>query len=190
MDLTEIKQRSAEIAISYTNGHLWARLTGTGTENELFDHCLRVHYLWGIIKEVREDTGVYYIGSEVISSAVISSVFHKLWHYNGQYNIDLDDAGVITVDNGDDITPPLKEGDVTPESDHYRAGTLRVGVGMNVVSFSSPLSTVNYRIQVYVSADSGYEQRNLVVSTKTTNGFVVNDVLEAGVLTYFCVIDL
>lgn len=196
-----IKEIGAQIAIQYTNGHVDARLRGTGQEGEIFDHCLRVHWLWGAIKEAHLSGAVLYVGSEIMDDADLTSIYHKLWHYNGIYaDVDLSDYPDITPDDGDggDNGEQGDEGGGTGgdggstvvDTDHYRADTVIVVPGTNTVTFSSPLPSTDYRIIVYVDSYTGYQQRNLVVGTKTAQGFTVTDVLEAGVLTYFCVIDL
>lgn len=184
-----LKEISAQIAIQYTNGHVYSRLRGTGEEGDIFDHCLRVHWLLGAIKEAHLVSGVLKIGSETLDDADLTTIYHKLWHYNGIYaDIDLTEFSDIVPDDGDE--PGDDPTIIVVTEDHYRADTVLVSSGVNTVTFSSPLPSTDYRIVVYVDCISGYQQRNLVVGTKTANGFTVTDVLEPGVLTYFCVIDL
>jgi len=192
--LDDIREGCAEIFVKFTNGWLDSKLRGTGKENALFYDSLRVSYLYGILSEVYLDGTTLYVGDTVVEDKEVETVFDKIWHYNGIYAIDLadyltntDTDGTIIPDDGDgDVVVP----GVTPVTDHYRSGTQVAVVGTNVIGFSSPLPSADYTIQVYVIGETGYQQTNLVVSTVTANGFVVTDVLEAGVLTYFCVIEL
>lgn len=184
-----LKENSARVLISYTNGYLDSKLRGTGEEGEIFEHCLRLHYLYGIMKEAYLNGGVTYVGNSTID---LTDVYHKIWHYSGIYeDVDLADYSDIEEDDGDG-EPPLKGGDTVSE-DHYRVGEVAVVAGANVVTFykngvASPFPNTNYQVDPWVEAYSGYMQRNLVV-TKMANGFIANDILEAGVLKYQAILN-
>lgn len=190
--LNYIKETSAAIVRQYTNGYVDSMLRGTWRTGDIFEHCLRLHYLWGILKEVQLVAGVLYVGSVVVSGASLQKIHTKIWHYNGIFaDVDLSDYSDVVVDDGDGGTTEDGDGGGTgTASDHYRSNDIVSVVGVNVVTFSSPLPSADYTVTVYNTGSSGYLQKNLVVSTKTANGFVCGDVLEAGVLTYFAVIDL
>lgn len=186
-----LKEKSAEIVIQYTNGLLDARLRGTIEYQDAYLHTMRLMYLWGVMKNSFLVGGVLYVGDTILSGTDLEGVYHKIWHYNGIYDgVDLSDYTAITPDDGDGGTDEGDGGGGGSSTDHYRSNDVVSIVGTNVVTFSSPLPSVDYTVTVYNTGASGYLQKNLVVSTKTANGFVCGDVLEAGILTYFAVIDL
>lgn len=186
--LDSIKSRSSEILIQFTNGHVDSRLRGTNQIQQNFNDCLRLHYLYGIVDEARLDGSDIYIGNKQLSEADLAEVYHKIWHYNGIFaDVDLTVYDDITPDSGDGSSC---SGSTTSSEDHYRAGAIAVTAGSATVTFSSPLASTDYRVDVRVRSSSGFEQRNLGAITKYTNGFTVNDIVDAGTLTYFAVIDL
>jgi hypothetical protein len=188
--LDNIKETAAGVVNQYSSGYADAMLRGTEQIGDLFEHCLRLHYLWGVLNEVRLSGTSLYVGNAVISGDDVEDVYSKIWHYNGIFaSVDLSDYSDIVADDGDGGT---SNGDTGTgiSSDHYRSNDITSVVGTNVVTFSSPLPSSDYTVTVYNTGANGYLQKNLVVSTKTANGFVCGDVLEAGTLTYFAVIDL
>lgn len=73
-----------------------------------------------------------------------------------------------------------------------RAGSQAVSIGANVITFyvngvATPFESevgADYILDSYVLTNSGRKQSNLVVSQYLASGFVVDDILEAGVLYY------
>lgn len=189
--LSAIQEKAAEIANQYTGGHLNARLRGVRDTKRLFNECKRVHYLYGVLSNVYLDGTDCYIGSKLITDAEVQQVSQKLWHYNGLFqNVDLSEFTPIVPDDGN--SECVGSG-ATNESDHYRVGEVPVVAGTNVITFyqngvPKPFSTTAYQVDPWVEAYSGYMQRNLVV-TKLTNGFIVNDILEAGILKYHAILN-
>lgn len=187
--LDYIKENSAEIFVSYSNGYLDSRLNGTGEEPDVFDHLVRLAYLYGIVDEMYLSGTSVYVGEEVITDTDVETIYGKIWHYNGIFSADLSDYSSITADAGDSGTTGGSTGSAV-SSDNYRADSVAVSSGSNTVTFSSPLSTTDYILDVRVVTAGGYEQRNLVISTKTKNGFVVSDVLQAGTLYYSALVSV
>lgn len=185
--LEYIKEDCAGVLIQYSNGLVDAHLGGSGDLSDIFNHCLRLHYLYGVLDEIRESGGLLYVGDTQLSGEDLAGLQGKIWHYNGIFSdVDLSDYSAVVVDDGD-------EGECTGTTsvvnDHYRAGEVAVSAGSGTVTFmldgvASPLASSDYQLTVYVATSSGYEQRNIVVSAKYASGFVYEDVLEAGTLHY------
>ena len=177
------KENAAQILIQFTNGYLNSIFNGTG-ENLIGD-CVRLHYLCGIIDEAYLSGGDVYVGDTVLDS--IGDIYHKIWHYNGIYDIDLTDFDTVVPDNGDG---GVVENNGTVVVDHnQRVGERTVGTGANVVTFylggvPTPFPSTNYEVDAWLITNSGYMQRQVVVSNKLANGFTVEDILESGVLHY------
>lgn len=177
------KENAAQILIQYSNGYLNSIFKGTG-EN-LFNDCVRLHYLCGIMDEAYLSGGNLYVGDTLLDS--IGDVYHKIWHYNVTNDVDLTDFAAIVPDNGDGGAVE-NNGTVVVDNDQ-RVGELSVGVGANVVTFyvggvATPFPNTNYQVDAWLITNSGYMQRQVVVSNKLANGFTVEDILEAGVLHY------
>lgn len=187
--LDNMKSRSAEILVQFTNGYIDSRLRGTKDIGKNFKDCMRLHYLYGAMDNAILVGSDIYVGSQLIAPADVAETYHKIYHYNGVYqSVDLSDYSDIVADSGDGdsgsgTTP-------TPSEDFYRAGSVYVGAGSATVTFSSPLPSTDYQVDAYVRTASGYEQDNLGTITKSLNGFSVSEVLEAGTLIYFVVISL
>lgn len=178
------KENSAQILIQFSNGYLNSIFNGTG-ENLLND-SIRLHYLCGIMDEAYLDNGDILVGDTVLDS--IGDVYHKIWHYNGMYSgVDLTDFDAIVPDNGDGGS--VENGGTTVVDNNQRVGELTVGVGANVITFyvngvATPFPNTSYQVDAWLITNSGYMQRQVVVSNKLANGFTVEDILEAGVLHY------
>ena len=195
--LADIKQDCARIMVQWGNGYLDSILRGTPKENEIFNDTMRVHYLYGIIKELYLSGTDVCIGDVVLADNAVEAVFDKIWHYNGvsygiDFNADLSDFDAIVPDDGDggtvDPTTP------TTDSDHYRVGELPVTVGTNAVTFfkdgvAAPFPSTDYIVIAWVETHTGYRQSNLQPSTYTAGGFIVTDVLEAGILKYQAILN-
>jgi len=165
-------------------------LNGTSEISDIFEHCLRVHYLWGILKESYLSSGTLYVGGTELTGEELEQVTHKIWHYNGIFSeVDLSVYDEVDEDDGDGGTD-CDGGTTTEFDDHYRAGSLSVNAGSGTVTFTSPLDSNDYQLTVYVTTSSGYEQRNIAVSAKYASGFTYTDVLQAGTLSYFAVLNL
>lgn len=190
--LDNIKSRSAEILIQFTNGNIDSRLRGTSKIQQNFDDCLRLHYLYGIIDEARLVGSDIYVGSKQLTDVDFAEAYHKLWHYNGIYSaIDLSVYTDITPDSGDGDSEP---GGSVLSNDTYRSGQVTVLAGAATVTFmvdgvATPLASTDYTVDVYVRTASGYEQRNLGNVVKFTTGFTVDDILEGGTLVYLAIMD-
>ena len=188
-----IKENCASVLVQYSNGLVDAMFNGTDEISDILDHCLRLHYLWGVLSEIRESGGLLYVGDTELSGASLASLNGKIWHYNGIFSdVDLSDYTTVVTDDGDSGT--CVPGTDSTTDDHYRAGEVAVSAGSGTVTFikngvASPLASSNYRLTVYVKTASGYEQRNIVVSAKYASGFVYDDVLEAGTLNYVAELD-
>lgn len=186
--LDKMKEVAAGVVIQYSNGWVDAMLGGADGVEDIFDHCTRLHYLWGILDEARLVGTDIYVGDTEISGASIAGVFHKIWHYNGIFaGVDLSDYSSITADDGDGGAVGENGGD-SQESDHYRAGSLTVVAGSGTVTFykngvASPLLSSNYQINAYVITTSGYLQENIVIGAKYKSGFTYTDILD-GTLHY------
>jgi len=162
--LDYMKKNAAAVVRQYTNGYVDARLSGTSEVSEIFEHCLRIHYLWGILDESYLDGTDLYVGDRLVTGSYLEQVMHKLWHYNGIFSdIDLSTYDDVDEDDGDTGTC---EGGGTEFEDHYRAGSLTVSAGSGVVTFSTPLDSSDYQLTVYVDTSSGYQQRNIAVGAK------------------------
>lgn len=181
--MNNIKEEAALINIEYTGGRQYSMQQGTKDYNDIFNQCMRVAYLSAAIDEAYEVDGVTYIGDTVVD---LGQYYHKLWHYRGQFDIaDADKQTAIIEDDGNSGS----EESIPTSDDAYRAGEVVVGAGGAIITFMrngvpSPLANADYQVDVRVAAYSGYEQRNVVISTKFASGFVVEDVLEAGILHY------
>ena len=190
--LDNIKSRSAEALIQFSNGHVDSRLQGTKELQQNFKDCLKLHYLYGIIKEARLVGSDVYVGSQLLADADFAEAYFKLWHYNGIYaSVDLSVYTDITPDSGGGDS---ESGGTVLTNDTYRSGANAVSIGAATVTFmvdgvASPLPSTDYELTVYVRTASGYEQRNLGTTTKFTSGFTVTNILEAGTLIYFAVMD-
>lgn len=188
-----IEETCANVLVEYSNGFVNAMLNGTDQISNIFEHCLRLHYLWATLSEVRESGSTLYIGDTVLSGADLAIVNGKIWHYSGIFSdVDLTSYDEVVVDDGD--SGATGGGTTVTTPDHYRAGEVAVSAGSGTVTFikngvASPLANSNYRLTVYVKTSSGYEQRNIVVSAKYASGFVYDDVLQAGILNYVAELD-
>ena len=187
--LDSTKEAAAQVVVSYTNGYLDMRLSGKPEERDTFEHCLRLHYLYGILDEARIVGTDIYCGSKKITGASIEGIYHKIWHYNGILSADLSAYSDITADDGDTGSTAPSETIVTA-TDHYRAGSVSVVAGSNVISFSSALASANYQVDIRVVFADGTEQRNVVPSSQFSTGFVVSDVLQSGTLHYTAILNL
>lgn len=186
--MNNIKEEAALINIEYTGGRQYSMQQGTKDYNDIFNHCMRVSYLSAAIDEARDVDGVTYIGDTIVD---LGQYYHKLWHYRGQFDIaDGDKQADIIDDDGEGGS----EETTTVVDDHYRAGSVAVGAGGAIITFMrngvpSPLANANYQVDIRVVGYSGYEQRNVVPSTQFSSGFVVEDILEAGILHYTAHLD-
>lgn len=187
--LDNIKEAAAQVVMSYTNGYLDMRLSGKPQERDTFEHCLRLHYLYGILDEARIVGTDVYCGDTKVSGSLIEGAYHKIEHYHGILSADLSAYSDITADDGDTGSTAPSETVVT-SSDHYRAGSVSVVAGSNVVSFSSELASANYQVTIRVVFTDGTEQRNVVPSSQFRTGFVVDDVLQSGTLHYTAILNL
>lgn len=183
------KESAAQILIQFSNGYLNSIFNGTG-ENLLND-SIRLHYLCGIMDEAYLDNGIVYVGDTELSS--VGGVYHKIWHYNGMYaDVDLTDFDPIVPDDGDGGS--VETGGTTVVDNNMRIGQLTVGTGANVVTFylggvPTPFPNTNYQVDAWLITNSGYMQRQVVISNKLSNGFTVEDILEAGTLHYQATLD-
>lgn len=182
------KENAANILIQYSNGYLNSIFNGTG--EDVFNDSLRLHYLCGIIDEAYISGSDVYVGNLLLDS--IGDIYHKIWHYNGQYDVDLTEFDAVVPDNGDGEALP-NNGTVVVDN-NQRVGELAVGVGANVVTFyvggvATPFPNTNYQVDAWLITNSGYMQRQVVVSNKLKNGFTVENILEAGVLHYQATLD-
>lgn len=186
--LDGIREAAAEIAIQYTNGRIEAAFTGNGDYNDIFNDSMRVHYLLGAIDSVYLVADVPYIGGTAVTDSYVKSLSNKIWHYNGVFrDVNLEDYDAIVPDDGDGGSVD-SVGAVVVDND-MRIGELAVGVGANVVTFylggvPTPFPNTSYQVDAWLITNSGYMQRQVVVSNKLANGFTVEDILEAGVLHY------
>lgn len=71
--------------------------------------------------------------------------------------------------------------------DIYRAGSVPVVSGSNVITFSTPLSTTNYDLHCFMYTSDGYMVEITPTPTKSTNGFTIS-LGEAGTLVYLAII--
>ena len=118
-----------------------------------------------------------------------------------------DQGGDVTIPVTPDVTSDDGSGDSntgeggdTPTGNtttytttiNLRAGSQAVSIGANVITFfvngvATPFGSdvgADYILDAYVMTNSGRKQSNLVVSQYLASGFVVDDILEAGVLYY------
>jgi len=190
--LDNIREQAARIAIQYTNGRENAMLRG-GNSEEIADHCKRVIYLWGVINYTYLDGTTPYIGGTAVTDAYVFEASTKLWHYSGQFaDVDLSDYSTIVADDGEGGA--VQPGETADTLDDHRVGSQRVTIGQNVVTFikdgvASPLPSNDYTVIAWVEGDSGFRQSNLQPSTYVASGFVVDDVLEAGLIRYQAVLN-
>lgn len=110
----------------------------------------------------------------------------------GDTNIDLPPAIIPDAgDGGSDGTGGSGDSTIIYETvnPEWRIGIVPVLVGENGVTFykegvPSPLPDANYVVEMYVIANDGTMQRNLVIGVKAAWGFTVTDILRAGNLHY------
>ena len=193
--LDVIKAQAAKTTIEWGNGVMDSIFSFNGGFQKYFAECHRIHYLYGIINECYWDGGLM-MGGQAFDAADVYSAFHKIEHYRGFFeSIDLGvkydepDPDDPNPDPDDPYCNPTTDPDIIiVGDDHYRAQSVPCVVGLNNITFSRPLSSADYELDVFVIATNGMMQHNLIVTSRTASGFTVSDVLRAGTLSYFAVI--
>ena len=193
--LDVIKAHCARTTIEWGNGVLDSIFSFNGGFQKWFQECHRIHYLMGIVENCwwDDDNSVVMCGDATYDEANLLAVLGKIEHYHGMFeDIDLSRyVKPIVVDPDPDpidpfiVTPPIV---IVVGADHYRAQTVDCVVGVNNVTFTTPLASADYELDATVIATNGMLQHNLIVTSRTATGFTVGDVLRAGRLSYFAVI--
>jgi hypothetical protein len=191
--LNVIKADCARTTIEWGNGVLDAIFSFNGGFQKWFQECHRIHYLMGIVDNCDIVGGSLMCGNAVYSEANLIEILGKIEHYHGMFE-DVDLSKYYAPDDTDPNPTPVPPFVVpTPvvvpsSADHYRAQTVDCVVGVNNVTFTTPLATADYELDATVIATNGMLQHNLIVTSRTANGFTVGDVIRAGRLSYFAVI--
>ena len=193
-ELDILTENAAQVLVQYDNGMLDSLLQGTGEFRKIFNNAVYLHYLYGALKGITLTSGVPYIGSAVLSGSDVEQIYHKIWHYNGQYaSVDLSNYTDITADDGGGGSSSSESSSST-SSDNVRAGHQASSVGTNIVTFTvdgivSPLASADYVISAWNLTSTGYKQVNLNVTTQIAGGFVIDNVITAGTLYYVCTLE-
>jgi len=179
-------EESANILVGFSNKRINSALSGASDYQKLYNDTVRLQFLVGALNAVYLDGTTAYIGSAEVSDSYIQEIYHKIWHYSGK-DADLSVYEEIVADNGDGGS--IDNGSVVVVDNNMRIGELAVGTGANVVTFylggvATPFPSTDYQVDAWLITNSGYMQRQVVVSNKLANGFTVEDILEAGVLHY------
>lgn len=195
--LEDIKQEAARILINWGNGRVKSQLRGEPEYNDWFDKSKVTNYLYGIIDNVFLSGSTAYTGDTAIADGTLETVLEKLWHYSVEavdlsiFTTNTDDNGSIEEDDGEG---GACSGDTSTDNDHYRVGEQVCSIGVNVVTFYkdgvvSPFTTTDYIVIAWVEGYNGQRQSNLVPTTYTKGGFVVENVLVDGILKYQAILN-
>lgn len=185
--LQDIKEESARVVVQYSNGYMDAIYRGAANDGDILNQKKRLHYLYSIIRECFLTGTDVYIGDTVLADNIVETIYTKIQHYSGIYSdVDLSEYTDVTEDDGNEGSKPC-----TPvvTDDHYRSATVNVTSGTNIITFikngvPTPFESNDYTVVMWVTLTDGSIQRNLVPTSRTASGFVVSDVLGAGVLEY------
>jgi hypothetical protein len=180
MNVDTLRAEASEILFEFGNGMVYAGALGQPSYLSLIKENERLNYLWGIINNLQPVYGdTYAVGRTLLTSADVLSAIETIRHYKGRFNIDLSTIG----DESEPVTP-------TPSvlSDIIRAGSQTATIGANIIVFSSPLSTTDYTVNVWVLGD-GESQFDVGVITPSVNGFTVSDIIIEGTLYYQVIVN-
>ena len=174
MNVDTLRAEACDILFEFGNGVVYAGALGQPDYLKLIKENERLNFLWGAINNLQSG---YYVGNTVVSAL---SLIETIRHYKGRFNVDLNTIG----DESEPVTP-------TPSvlTDIIRAGSQTATVGANIITFSSPLSTDVYTVNVWVIGD-GTSQFDVGVITPSVNGFTVSDILIEGTLYYQVIVDV
>ena len=182
IDIDSLKDEARQIMLEYGNGVVYAGAFGQKKYAKLHNENMRVHYLYGLINNIVQDTD-FYIGDGVVTDDYVLESIEKLRHYKGVgRNIDLTDVGTIT----EEIAPVVPD----PAYDYIRTGAEAVVAGQNVITFSSALNSALYVLDCWVMTSDGDRQSNLGISAQVAGGFTVDDVIDTGTLYYTAIMKI
>lgn len=176
--LNQLNQEATAVLIRYGSQFIKAAYFGADNLRSLYTDLLNLHVLCGYINSLWYD-GAYKLGLTTREESEVQRVRSMIQYYNGREEYDVSSS------------PDYGTGGETPVDIalSYRAGTKASVVGSNDILFYvnselAPFSTSNYIIHCWNVGHDGSVQNNVVITTKTADGFTASDVLDAGTLYY------